>query len=486
MVTHKVQKPKNIVQRCPEPGCFAYIESQIRAAARATVFGHDFEKLCKWFLLNAPKYKPLLSEVWLWEEWPGRWGADCGIDLVVQAADGMLWAVQCKADNPSRSIPKRELDSFLAESNRSLFSYRLIIATTNDISQNARRTIRGQTIPVGLELRGDLLEAEVRWPTRIGTTPRPLAKRIPRPHQRRAIDDIVNGFQHHDRVKLIMACGTGKTLTARWIVERLHAQRTLVLVPSLSLVSQTLCEWSRTAAQPFECQVVCSDESVADARTDHAVMSTAELGVPVTTDLGVICRFLERRSQLTSVTLCTYQSSELIARAQRNGSIPPFDLVIADEAHRCTGHVGSLFTTVLDPSKIRAKKRLFMTATPRYFTDRVCKHAANMDYELASMDDEQAFGPVFHELTFDEAIHSSPPLLTDYQVVVIGVTNSELKKWADEGRLVRTESGVTTDARTLAGQIGLAKAIGKHNLRKIITFQCADCGCLLLTTCGGW
>lgn len=87
------------------------------------------------------------------------------------------------------------------------------------------------------------------------------------------------------------------------------------------------------------------------------------------------------------------------------------------------------------------------------------------------MDDAHVFGPEFHVLTFYEAIIAKPPLLTDYQVVVIGVTDREAKAWAEEARLVQTPDGLSTDARTLAAQIGLAKALKKYNLRKLITFH---------------
>ena len=76
-----------------------------------------------------------------------------------------------------------------------------------------------------------------------------------------------------------------------------------------------------------------------------------------------------------------------------------------------------------------------------------------------------------HRCTFHEAISAKPPLLTDYQVVVIGVTDREAKAWAEEARLVQTPDGLGTDARTLAAQIGLAKAMKKYNLRKLITFH---------------
>jgi predicted helicase len=236
-------------------------------------------------LQNAPKYAGVFDKIWRWSEWPDRWGIDNGIDLVARTKDGKLWAIQAKAVSPDRSIPKSELDSFLSESNRPQFDYRLIIATTDDIGRNARDTIKGQEKPVGLVLRGDLLGAQLRWPTRIGERPPPLPRRKPRPHQSVAIGDVLRGFRRHERGQLIMACGTGKTLTALWIAEKLNSRRTLVLVPSLSLITQTLAEWGRTSRRPFDYLVVCSDETVVHRGEDPAVTSTSELGVPVTTDV---------------------------------------------------------------------------------------------------------------------------------------------------------------------------------------------------------
>jgi superfamily II DNA or RNA helicase len=450
------------------PGTFEYIEQKNRDGALGTEFGTDFEWLCRFFLLGAPKYKRLFKHVWLWNDWPERWGPDKGIDLIAQTRHGKLWAIQGKAVHFDRTIPKSELDSFLSESNRPQFDYRLIIATTDDIGRNARDTIAGQEKPVGLVLRGELLAAEVQWPTRIGEQPRPLPRKSPRPHQTSAVRDVIRGFRNQERGQLIMACGTGKTLTALWIAEKLASRRTLVLVPSLSLISQTLTEWGRNAAAPFDYLVVCSDETVVHRGDDPAITSTNELGVPVTTDVKTIRQFLSLRRNKSAVVFATYQSSDRVAAAQAS-SAPGFDLVLADEAHRCTGPVDGLFTTVLDASKIKARYRLFMTATPRYFTGRVKQRAEELEYELASMDDVTRFGPVFHRLAFDAAIRAN--LLTDYQVVVIGVTQAEIRQWAEEARLVRTGDGVQTDARTLAAQIGLAKAMRQHDLCKIITFH---------------
>jgi predicted helicase len=190
-----------------------------------------------------------------------------------------------------------------------------------------------------------------------------------------------------------MACGTGKTLAACFLAEALAARRVLVLVPSLSLLAQTLREWAVTAE--FSYLAVCSDDTVTHDETDAVVASTSEFGFPVTTDPAVIARFLHLRGEGLRVVFATYQSSPRIAEAQA-GRTPAFDLVIADEAHRCAGPQAGIFATVLNPAMIKARKRLFMTATPRYFTGRLREEASEADWEIASMDDEAKFGPVLH------------------------------------------------------------------------------------------
>ena len=200
---------------------------------------------------------------------------------------------------------------------------------------------------------------------------------------------------------------------------------------------------------------------------DAAVAHTSELGVPVTTNAAEIAAFLRRSGP--RVVFSTYQSSPQIAEAFAFGRVPAFDLVVADEAHRVAGSESSVFSTVLDKTAIKAQRRLFMTATPRYYTGRVLKAAQDADLEVASMDDEAKFGTVFHRLTFGEAIKRD--LLTDYQVVVVGVDDATYKEWAEKGTLVTRDGKKITDARTLAGQIGLAKAMRKYDLHRTISFH---------------
>jgi superfamily II DNA or RNA helicase len=432
--------------------------------------GKQFEHICKWLLTHDPVYTHELRHVWLWDEWPGRWGIDAGIDLVAEDDRGKLWAIQAKAYDAAYSITKQDVDSFLSESGRPEFSFRLLIATTNRIGANAKRTIEKQEKQASVLDLGQLEAAQVDWPSSPSDLRAPqLPPKQPDgrwAYQGEATDGVVQGFRRSDRGQLIMACGTGKTLIALFIMEKLAAGCTLVLVPSLSLLAQTLREWTANAKEEFEFLPVCSDGTVTEP--DAAVANTSDLGFPVTTDPEEIAAFMRRRSG-RRVVFATYQSSSEIAKAFTLGRVPAFDLAIADEAHRCAGPVSSDFATILDADKINAHRRLFMTATPRYFTGRVVRQAMEADLEVASMNNEAVFGSVLHRLTFGEAIKRD--LLTDYQVAVVGVDDTTYRDWAERGRFVTIDGIKVTDARTLAGQIGLAKAMRRYDLRRTITFH---------------
>ncbi len=151
----------------------------------------------------------------------------------------------------------------------------------------------------------------------------------------------------------------------------------------------------------------------------------------------------------------TYQSSPLVAEAQADSSTPAFDLAVADEAHRCAGMVGGDFTTILNSDRIRAKKRLFTTATPRTYSANVKTAAEDRGVEVVGMDDEAVFGKVLYSMPFGEAIKRE--LLTDYRVVIIGVDNPTIAAWIQNRELLKTDSGIENDAESLAAQIGTRK-----------------------------
>ena len=432
--------------------------------------GDEFERFVKWFLKNDPEWSKQIDKVWLWNEYPDRWGPDCGIDLVFQHTDGDTWAVQAKCYSPKYSIKKADMDTFLSESNRPQIDKRLLIASTDLIGDNAKRVCDGQEKETVHYLYSDFDAAMVDYPKSISELNR--AKRKPRPepreHQLAAIEAVKKGFKKNDRGQLIMACGTGKTYTTLWIKEKLGANSTLVLVPSLNLLSQTFREWTFAEKGNSKVLCVCSDETVGKkSGEDEIVQSVHDLSFGVTSDTKKIADFLQEEGK--KIVFSTYQSSPLIAEAQGKRNVPEFDLVIADEAHRCTGKVDSAFSAVLDAKKIKAKKRLFTTATPRTYSANVKKKAEERGAEVTGMDDHEVFGEVFHTLSFGEAIERD--LLTDYQVVIIGVDEPMIASWIKRRELLQTESGESVDAKSLASQIGLIKAIKDYDLRRMISFH---------------
>ena len=426
--------------------------------------GEEFERAAKWFLETDPAYSSDLREVWLWQEWAGRWGPDIGIDLVAETHEGKLWAIQVKCYDPESTVPKSEIDSFLAASSRPEFSHRLLIST-GQITKNSESNLKDSDKSTAFLLYQGLTESPVDWLAYLDES-RPVLpdKKTPRPHQEKAINDVIEGFATTDRGRLIMACGTGKTLVGVWVAERLKSARTLVLVPSLLLVNQISKERKTNSTEPFRALFVCSNQK---GKNDTLASNTAELGHAVTTDPGEIQKFMDGDG--ASVVFSTYHSSPQIAAAQAAGA-PSFDLVIADEAHHCAGKVDSAFATVLDAGRLKASRRLFMTATPRYLSRRVKDATNQADIQVSSMDETEIFGPEMHRLTFGQAIEKD--LLSDYQVVIIGVTDKEVKRLTHDRTLVELlGEGPTADAESLAALVGTLKAIKNYDLNHIVTFH---------------
>jgi hypothetical protein len=235
----------------------------------------------------------------------------------------------------------------------------------------------------------------------------------------------------------------------------------------LGLLSQLLREWTFAATTPFEVLCVCSDQTVGKKGDDEAIHSVADLAFPVTSSVDDVQRFLSGTGN--RVVFATYQSSAVIAQAHADGTVPAFDLAVADEAHRCAGKVGSDFTTILDNSLIRSKKRLYATATPRTYSSNVRNAAEERGVEVVGMDNAALFGDVLYALPFGKAIEKK--LLTDYRVVIIGVDDPTIAQWIANRELVTTGTGIETDSESLAAQIGLLKAIKDYDLRRIISFH---------------
>ena len=428
---------------------FDQFVSSIRQEFGEQDAGKKFEVFCKWFLENDPEWSKRVDKVWLWDEYPNKWQRqDLGTDLVFKDNDGLIWAVQAKCYSEHRTTTKGDMNSFLADTGRPEVDRRLWLQTTNKIEAKAEKTYKGQEKHVTIVNLNNFRDAQIDYPSSFADLYQAKVKDkpTPDPHQVKAIADVTDGLQKSDRGQMIMACGTGKTFTTLWIKEALKSETTLVLLPSLSLLSQTMREWAWAGNTDFEILNVCSDKSVGKKTED---MAPSDAPFSVTSDVHDISKFLQKSGP--RVVFCTYQSSQLIADAQIDTKVPTFDLVIADEAHRCAGKADAGFATILDADKIRASKRLFTTATPRYFGKAIKDASKAADLAVIGMDDETVFGPVIHQLTFGQAIQDE--LLNDYQVVIVGVDEPMVKQWIDNYEIVATNPDETTDARTLAGTV---------------------------------
>ena len=438
--------------------------------------GTYFEELMLCYLRNEATYRDLYSEVWSYGEWAAQQGLDkrdAGIDLVAKTqGTGEIHAIQCKLYAEDYRLQKSDIDSFFTASGKKPFVHRVIVSTTNHWSIHAEEALRDQQPPVSKIDLNDLENSQIDWAKyQPKAAPVLKVKKELRPHQQQALDASLSGLQTADRGKLIMACGTGKTFTSLKIAEGLagRGKRVLFLVPSLSLLSQTLTEWTQESATPLHSFAVCSDSDVGKKRQkeDDSVQTfTHELRYPATTQPARLASEMAKRHDAAhmSVVFSTYHSIDVISRAQRDHGLADFDLIVCDEAHRTTGATfgeddESNFVKVHDAAVIRSAKRLYMTATPRIYGDSAKAKAEQGSVTLCSMDDEALYGQELHVITFSEAVRRG--LLVDYKVIVLSVEESHVSRriqslLKDENNQLKVD-----DAAKI---IGCWKALAKQGL----------------------
>ncbi|POA74395.1 type ISP restriction/modification enzyme [Pseudomonas sp. DP16D-R1] len=443
--------------------------------------GTYFEELICTYLRNEATYRDLYSDVWTYGAWADQQGLDkrdTGIDLVAKThGTGEIHAIQCKFYADNYRIQKSDIDSFFTASGKKPFAHRVIVTTTNNWNEHAADALQNQQPPVSKIDRQDLENSQIDW-TRYQPNQAVAfkPKKALRDHQKRALLSVFSGLQSADRGKLIMACGTGKTFTSLKIAEQLTGvgKRVLFLVPSLSLLSQTLTEWTQESETPLHSFAVCSDSDVGKKRKkdDDAVQTFAhELRYPATTAPGKLAAEMFKRhdDQHMSVVFSTYHSIGVISDAQHQHGLADFDLIICDEAHRTTGATfgdddESAFVKVHNADYIRSIKRLYMTATPRIYSDMAEAKAEQENAKLYGMNQEEWYGKELFVITFSEAVKAE--LLVDYKVLVLAMDEKHIsgrlqKLLADDDNQIKLE-----DAAKI---IGCWKALSKQDTREVLS-----------------
>jgi predicted helicase len=454
----------------------ALLDTYRKAAASEREKGTYFEELILSYLRNEAAYRDLYSDVWTYAQWAALQGIDrrdTGIDLVAKTnGTGQFHAIQCKLYAEDYRLQKVDLDSFFTASGKKAFNHRIVVSTTNLWSEHAEDAMQDQQPPVSKIDLYDLANSQIDWSKyQPKAIPVLRPKKTLREHQEIAVADTLAGFRGTDRGKLIMACGTGKTFTSLKIAEAQagRGKRVLFLVPSLSLLSQSLTEWTQESAIPLHSFAVCSDSDVGKKRTkeDDSVQTfTHELRYPATTEPGRLAAEMMKRhdAEHMTVVFSTYHSIGVVSEAQLHFELPDFDLIVCDEAHRTTGATfdnedESNFLRVHDAHFLHSNKRLYMTATPRIYADSAKASAERDNIALCSMDDESLYGKELYVITFSEAVKRG--LLVDYKVIVLSIEETHVSRRL-QGLLADDNNQLKVD--DAAKIIGCWKALSKQGL----------------------
>jgi len=420
---------------------FDFILKKIRTESKnKSELGTRFEDLMKDFFTIDKFYKNRFTKVWKWSEWPDREGQDIGIDLVAEEEGGGLCAIQCKCYADDGSLDERHVTNFLAYADGlPNFKNKILAYTGDNITKHATTLLNKHRCTIISQEH--LRSSSVDW----SEFPKLRVKKPFTLHdyQKIAMDDVLAGFEKHDRGKMIMACGTGKTLVALHVAEKIKGKGGLVLflVPSISLILQCMREWSDNANIKHYYVAVCSDKSTGEEG------SITELESPVSTDFKTLKPYIKNRPKdAMTVIFSTYHSIEVVQKAMKGES---FDIIFCDEAHRTTGlEDKSFFTFVHKNKNISSKKRLYMTATPRIYADKI---QARMGDALYSMNNEKIYGPEFHKLSFTDAVQKYNAL-SDFKVKIAIVPADKVDK-DFQLAVAGKEMSMPLDERTLLAAV---------------------------------
>ena len=454
--------------------CWEDFKSYVDAMPNTKSMGDAFEQLTKLYFLIDPLYRSMYDDVWLLDDVPAKDleylelpRQDLGIDLIAKC--GLEYhAIQCKYhSDKNSSVSNTEISTFTSLlANKKNLTHGYICSTALNTSRNFNKleieNISNVLFDTWSSLDKDFFDKARQKLNKKVPKEKPFT---PKPHQKNAITLAHKHFvkENNNRGKLIFPCGSGKSLTGFWIMEKLKANSTVVAVPSLSLVKQTLEVYlKQVVAKKMEVKwlCICSDEGI--GKGDDVVTYTRDLPIPCTTDPDYIKNWLKENKKENIIIFTTYQSGRLIAEASKSLKFT-FDLGIYDEAHKTVGKNENLFSYLLFEENISVKHRIFMTATERFYR--------GVRDDVLTMDDPDDYGDVFCHMSFKEAIEED--LLTDYKIITIEVKKEEIAGFIKDNNLVKSNAkwGKENEARSLASMIALRKAMKALPIKNAVSFH---------------
>ena len=445
--------------------------------------GNAFELLTILLLINDPVYSLKLKNVWHSSNLPFQvldllslQKPEVGVDIIAEDNEGKFWAIQCKFHQDINvNINYEEVSQFFGVTERlstyQKLSHRIISTSSIDLSPKIEKIHKDKLGYITYADFSNLDEDDFnnfRLLLKGGTSL--IEERNPRGHQKEAISNSYEYFfgENNSRGKLIHPCGAGKSLTGFWIFKELQARNALIAVPSLFLVKQTLKEWAKESTarnETFDWIVICSDEKSNDF-SDEPSMRKIDLGIKVDTDKEKIAEFLNNQNSKNKIVITTYQSGHSLIEGIRLANNFSFDFGIFDEAHKTAGDKNKSFAKLLHDENVLVQKRLFMTATERVYKGDSDK--------IISMDDEEIYGKVIHQLSFKSALEQDPPVLSKYKIVTNRVNKKYIQDLINENKLVRANNkqwSYDADCSTFASLISLRQLVKQENLKHVVSFH---------------
>lgn len=431
-----VEQPQGDWRTAPTIGDACRIIQDIRGSGKGTAF----EEMLVFAMPHLPTLE--ISKAWRWGKVPARIRSrafpnmqrdDAGVDIVAQRHDGTLIAVQAKCQ--ATEVAAGDLGTFMNMTGGNQEIHRPMVLTTCGFTRQLRNSIQNcSLINVLVEWSDWQLGPRERKPNEMNT------------QQRKAFRDCVTGLHKHSRGRLVMACGTGKTLVSQRVAEEITPDGGLVVyaTPSIGLTAQSRREWLRNAKRPIHTMVICSDGTAGQGEPDTG--RTIEVDAPVHTQPAEIAettrRLLEAAKKKTkgyAAIFTTYQSMDKLCLAQQQHGLRDVDFVVADEAHHTAGHqrradTGEIRTIKMVHDELQANMRLYQTATPRIYSRRSINRIVDgMETEhnertnIIDMQDATVYGPLLHNLSFAEALGAPEKerRLCDYRVVVVFIDDTE-------------------------------------------------------------
>ncbi|WP_432185687.1 Helicase associated domain protein [Streptomyces tendae] len=320
--------------------------------------------------------------------------------------------------------------------------------------------------------------------------PRPGRPRaVPFPDQAEAVERLVRHLHRPGtRGLFVSATGTGKTLVSIRVADGLGARLVLFVVPTLDLAAQTALAWRRDGHLEHMVIVSSLDTSGRDDLVAARVMSTTNphaLG-------GLMPVVGEGEDQIRALTvICTYDSLDKIEQTQLTGyAVPPFDLAVMDEAHRIAGRADKKWAIVNDAQRIRADRRLYMTATPRIFAAPELAESADLTRPRRraaaagpdagafanSMDNQAVYGKKIFEYPLAQAVADGRA--ADYRIVVPTLTHTDLRRRLNlptpavppSSPTGKREGENDSALRTTALHLAVLRAMTEHRLAKVLVY----------------